>query len=265
MEHSRDLFTDISEACYAEETVYFIFKSLILRGFIVSAITPAKYSVETKKLSLQWAPFLENFSRRTLDILASGFGLLFLSPFFLLVAIILRRDSPGPIFYRGSRAGKNGSEFGIYKFRTMYEHPASYEGPCVTSSDDGRITPFGRWLRDTKINELPQLWNVLVGEMSLVGPRPEDFKIASEWPEDIRNEILSVRPGVTSPASIIFREEEKLLSSNNLMEDYLKKILPSKAAPGSPLRQAEISFERPGCHLPDIYCIITATPQKIDP
>ncbi len=194
----------------------------------MSAITPEKYSVETKKLSLQWAPFLGNFSRRTLDILASGFGLLFLSPVFLLVAIIIRRDSPGPIFYRGSRAGKYGREFGIFKFRTMYEDPASYEGPCVTSSDDGRITAFGRWLRDTKVNELPQLWNVLLGEMSLVGPRPEDFKIASEWPEEIRNEILSVRPGVTSPASIIFREEEKLLSSNNLMEDYLKKILPSK-------------------------------------
>jgi lipopolysaccharide/colanic/teichoic acid biosynthesis glycosyltransferase len=194
----------------------------------MSAITPAKYSTQTKRLTLRWSDTLENFSRRVLDILASIFGLLFLAPAFLLVAIIIRRDSPGSIFYRRSRAGKNGREFGILKFRTMYERPASYKGPSVTSSDDDRVTPFGRWLRDTKLNELPQLWNVLVGDMSLVGPRPEDFKIASQWPDEIRKEILSVRPGVTSPASIIFREEEKLLSTSNLMEDYLKKILPSK-------------------------------------
>jgi len=171
---------------------------------------------------------LGNFMRRLFDILASIFGLFLLSPFFLLIAMLIKRDSAGPVFFRGLRVGRNGREFGILKFRTMYEQPASYEGPCLTNSTDGRVTPFGRWLRDTKMNELPQLWNVLVGDMSLVGPRPEDPTIAAQWPEETRREILSVRPGMTSPASIIFREEEGLLSSNNLMEDYLKKVLPSK-------------------------------------
>jgi hypothetical protein len=110
----------------------------------------------------------------------------------------------------------------------MYECNESYKGPRVTCKDDGRITAFGHWLRDSKINELPQLWNVLVGDMSMVGPRPEDFEIASTWPPDVRSEVLSVRPGITSPASILYRDEETLLSASNLMNDYLKNILPDK-------------------------------------
>ncbi|HNZ14278.1 MAG TPA: sugar transferase, partial [Anaerolineaceae bacterium] len=121
---------------------------------------------------------LDAFLRRTLDILAALGGLLFLAPFFAVIAIVIRRDSPGPVFYRGPRVGLHGKEFGILKFRTMYECPESYAGSAVTTSGDSRITPLGRWLRDSKINELPQLWNVLVGEMSLVGPRPEDPKLA---------------------------------------------------------------------------------------
>lgn len=167
-------------------------------------------------------------ARRLIDIIASFIGLMFLSPFILIISVLIKHDSDGPVFYRGPRIGMNGRKFRILKFRTMYEQQASYAGPRVTGLDDNRITPFGRWLRDTKMNELPQLWNVLVGDMSLVGPRPEDPDIAAEWPEKIRQELLSVRPGVTSPASIIYREEEKLLSSTNLMEDYLRKILPSK-------------------------------------
>jgi len=187
-----------------------------------------KPSRNTRAHVSQWGNLLDNVMRRIFDILASFFGLFFLSPFFLLIAILIKRDSAGPVFYRGARVGKNGREFGILKFRTMYEHPASYAGPCLTNSTDGRVTPFGRWLRDTKMNELPQLWNVLMGDMSLVGPRPEDPTIATQWPEEIRQEILSVRPGMTSPASVIYREEEGMLSSSNLMEDYLKKVLPSK-------------------------------------
>jgi hypothetical protein len=110
----------------------------------------------------------------------------------------------------------------------MYERPASYAGPLLTAQDDERITPFGRWLRDTKLNELPQLWNVLAGEMSLVGPRPEDPQIAAAWPAAVRQELLAIRPGVTSPASVIYRTEEKLLNGEDLMEDYLKEVLPSK-------------------------------------
>jgi hypothetical protein len=110
----------------------------------------------------------------------------------------------------------------------MHERPESYSGPPVTAGDDARITSLGRWLRDTKFNELPQLWNVLKGEMSLVGPRPEDPKIVAQWPEDIYNELLAVRPGITSPASVVYRNEETLLQSKSVMDDYLQIILPSK-------------------------------------
>jgi hypothetical protein len=110
----------------------------------------------------------------------------------------------------------------------MYEEPASYAGPKLTANGDVRITPFGQWLRQTKLNELPQLWNVLVGQMSLVGPRPEDVDIAASWPEEIRRELLSVRPGITSPATIIYRNEEEQLNPDELMHDYLFQVLPSK-------------------------------------
>lgn len=163
-----------------------------------------------------------------MDILVAVLGLIFLAPIFGLIAILIRRDTPGPVFYRGPRIGRHGRQFGILKFRTMYEQPASHAGPRVTAQGDRRITPFGQYLRDTKINELPQLWNVLCGEMSLVGPRPEDPTLVNSWPEDLRKEILAVRPGVTSPASILYRDEEKMLSGKTLMEDYLQTILPSK-------------------------------------
>jgi lipopolysaccharide/colanic/teichoic acid biosynthesis glycosyltransferase len=166
--------------------------------------------------------------KRAFDILASLLGMIVLSPFLAYVAFIIKREGTGPIFYRGSRRGKGGRDFDILKFRTMYETPESYTGPRVTAQNDERITPLGRWLRDTKLNELPQLWNVLIGEMSLVGPRPEDPQIAQTWPADARNEILSVRPGITSPASILYRKEENMLSSDGLMDVYFRDIVPDK-------------------------------------
>ncbi len=172
--------------------------------------------------------YFDQFLKRAFDITAAFGGLLFLSPLFLLFAYWIKRESPGPAFYRGLRLGKDGKPFGILKFRTMYENPESYRGPRVTADGDGRVTPLGRWLRETKINELPQLWNVLVGEMSLVGPRPEDPEIAKSWPRNERQEILSVRPGITSPASVAYRDEEKLLKGASAMDDYLKNIMPEK-------------------------------------
>jgi len=171
---------------------------------------------------------MDAIARRALDIIASALGLLVLSPLFLLVAVLIKRDSPGPIFYFGPRVGANGRLFRILKFRTMFERQESYAGPRITAEGDSRITPLGRWLRDTKINELPQLWNVLVGDMALVGPRPEDPEIAKGWPEQLRSSLLSVRPGITSPATVIFRGEEKMLQSANIMDDYLRTILPDK-------------------------------------
>lgn len=172
--------------------------------------------------------FIEDALKRLFDIMAALLGLILLLPFFAWIAIVIKRDSPGPVFYWGPRMGCKGKPFKILKFRTMYETARSYAGPRVTAKGDDRITRVGQWLRDTKVNELPQLWNVLVGEMSLVGPRPEDIKIAEEWPEENRKEILSVRPGITSPASVLYHDEETLMNSENVMEDYFEDILPDK-------------------------------------
>jgi diguanylate cyclase (GGDEF)-like protein len=166
--------------------------------------------------------------KRSMDIVLTFFGLLFLSPFFAFIAYLIKSDSPGPVFYRGPRMGKNEQPFRILKFRTMYECERSYRGAKVTCKEDDRITPIGHWLRDTKINELPQLWNVLIGEMSLVGPRPEDVDIARNWPRESREEILSIQPGITSPASILYHNEENLLTTSDFMEDYFTSILPDK-------------------------------------
>jgi len=169
-----------------------------------------------------------DFFKRAFDLCLALLGLLLLSPFFAYVALRIKRESPGPILYRGRRVGKGGRLFDILKFRTMVERPESYQGARVTARDDPRITPLGRVLRDTKLNELPQLWNVLRGEMSLVGPRPEDPAFVAGWPPHLRAEILSVRPGLTSPASVAYHDEEKRLASTNLMDEYLENILPDK-------------------------------------
>src|SRR6266508_2957204 len=166
--------------------------------------------------------------KRAFDLTLALVGLIILAPIFIYISILIKRDSPGPVFFWGTRMGKNGQSFKILKFRTMYERLESYQGPPVTADKDERITPLGHWLRDTKINELPQLWNVLIGKMSIVGPRPEDVEIAKSWPPDAFEEILSIRPGITSPTSVLYHDEEKLLSQDNLMRDYLKSILPDK-------------------------------------
>jgi lipopolysaccharide/colanic/teichoic acid biosynthesis glycosyltransferase len=171
---------------------------------------------------------ISDLVKRSFDIVVSLIVLGLLAPFFGLIAYGIKRDSTGPVFYRGPRIGRGGKRFYILKFRTMYEAPESYQGPRVTAQDDPRITRFGQWLRDTKLNELPQFWNVLKGEMSLVGPRPEDPTIAKTWPREVWQEILSVRPGITSPASVQYRNEESLLSMGNVMQEYLQQMAPNK-------------------------------------
>ena len=172
--------------------------------------------------------WMDALARRAFDLLVSLVGLLLLLPVFAILAVAIKRDTPGPVFFRGWRAGRFGRPFKILKFRTMYERPDCYAGPPVTAAGDTRITPLGLWLRNTKINELPQLWNVLVGDMSFVGPRPEDPAIVRTWPPDVAKVLLSVRPGITSPATVTFRSEEELLNAANLMDDYLLTILPDK-------------------------------------
>ncbi len=171
---------------------------------------------------------VDGVARRSLDILISALGMLMLWPIILFLALLIKRDSPGPVFYWGARVGQRGRPFRILKFRTMYEDTASYDGPKVTGTGDPRITSLGQWLRDTKINELPQLWNVLKGDMSLVGPRPEDHDFVAHWPAEIRDTLLAVRPGITSPASVLYRDEENMLQAGNVVDQYLKSILPSK-------------------------------------
>jgi len=187
---------------------------------------------KTKKintgLSTPFGSKTSNLTKRTFDFIAAVFGLILLSPIFALIAILIKRDSPGPVFYWGARIGRNGRVFKMLKFRTMYETSRSYKGPRVTCREDDRITPLGKWLRDTKLNELPQLWNVLIGDMSLVGPRPEDPSISKTWPTKIACELLSVRPGVTSPASIVYRDEESMLHVGDVMRKYLHELSPDK-------------------------------------
>ncbi len=168
------------------------------------------------------------FTKRAFDIIVALFGLILLLPVLILIAVLIKRDSPGPIFYWGPRIGRNGRVFKMLKFRTMYETAGSYKGPRVTCKEDDRITRFGKWLRDTKLNELPQFWNVVIGDMSLVGPRPEDPSISKTWPREIARELLSVRPGITSPASITYRDEESMLHAGDVMRKYLHELSPDK-------------------------------------
>jgi lipopolysaccharide/colanic/teichoic acid biosynthesis glycosyltransferase len=161
--------------------------------------------------------------KRLFDILFSFIGLLLLQPFFVVVAILIKVDSTGPILFRQGRVGKNFRRFMIYKFRTMVVD-AEKKGIRITSGGDNRITGAGRILRKFKIDELPQLFNVLKGDMSLVGPRPEVEEYVKLYEKDYR-EILKRRPGITDVSSIIFREEEAVLKNQVDPEGYYKKIL----------------------------------------
>src|SRR5690349_11178866 len=146
---------------------------------------PNRAASNTSLLTLNWV------LKRVFDILFSLISIIFLLPFLIVIGILIKYESPGRVIYSGWRMGMGGKPFRIWKFRTMYEVPESYVGPAITATGDKRITPFGHWLRDTKVNELPQFWNVLIGEMSFVGPRPEDVDIANKWPKDAKTEILS--------------------------------------------------------------------------
>jgi lipopolysaccharide/colanic/teichoic acid biosynthesis glycosyltransferase len=165
--------------------------------------------------------------KRTLDIVASGAGLLVLSPLLLLAAILVRLTSPGPVLFRQERMGRGVRPFTIYKFRTMVVD-APKLGAAITCGDDPRITRVGRILRKTKLDELPQLFNVLCGDMSLVGPRPEVRKYVEMFREDYE-EILRVRPGITDLASIEYRDEAEILGrAEKPHEEYIRRVLPDK-------------------------------------
>lgn len=165
--------------------------------------------------------------KRALDFTAALIGLVILSPLLALVCVLVRITSKGPVFFLQERVGRSFQRFRIIKFRTMVPNAASL-GRAVTAGNDPRITRLGKLLRQTKIDELPQLLNVLMGQMSLVGPRPEVPKYVEMFRQDYE-EVLSIRPGITDPASIKFRNEQELLGKSKDPErTYVTEILPEK-------------------------------------
>ena len=167
-------------------------------------------------------------AKRIFDLIFVIPGLLFLFPVFVLAALWIKNDSRGPVFFRQERVGKSGKPFLIFKFRTMVADAESL-GTKITVGKDPRITRSGVFLRKCKLDELPQLINVLKGDMSLVGPRPEVPEYVAYWPIDMYDLILSVPPGITNFTSIEFRNENELLKSvDNPVETYVKKIMPIK-------------------------------------
>jgi lipopolysaccharide/colanic/teichoic acid biosynthesis glycosyltransferase len=167
--------------------------------------------------------------KRLIDITAAALGLAVLSPLFLTVAIMIKRDSKGPVFYRQERLGRFGKPFKIYKFRTMVVN-ADKLGASSTPEDDPRITRVGRFLRTKyQLDEFPQLINVLKGDMSLIGPRPQVPWAVELYTGEERNAILSIRPGMTDHASARFPNEGEILKGSlNPDKDYLEKIAPEK-------------------------------------
>ncbi len=165
--------------------------------------------------------------KRIFDLFSSAVGLVILSPLFLLIAILIKLDSTGPVFFRQKRIGLKGKMFNIYKFRTMLANTKA-EDRQITIGLDSRITRLGRILRKFNLDELSQLINVLKGEMSLVGPRPEVPKYVELYSEG-QKKVLSVKPGMTDYASIEFNKESEILaSSSHPNDDYVKKIMPQK-------------------------------------
>ncbi len=166
--------------------------------------------------------------KRLFDIIASLLGLIALSPLFLVVAVAIKRDSPGPVFFRQVRVGKDGKPFRIHKFRSMTVNKAD-NAKEITVGGDARITRSGAWIRHWKLDELPQLIDVLLGDMSVVGPRPEVPRYVALYPDALRQIVLSVRPGITDLASIRFRHENDLLAQASDPEQaYRYQILPEK-------------------------------------
>ncbi|WP_290871437.1 sugar transferase [Aquabacterium sp.] len=169
-------------------------------------------------------------SKRLFDLLLSSIGLLLLAPVLLAIALVVKLDSPGPVFFRQERVGRFGRPFFIHKFRTMRHEPAG-QGLQITVGADARITRSGRFLRASKLDELAQLIDVWQGSMSLVGPRPEVPRYVAHYPEALRDKVLSVRPGITDIASIEYRDESRVLAqAANPEQAYIHEVLPHKLA-----------------------------------
>lgn len=206
------LAADDAAAGVEQEMVPTAYRSVMLR--------PGKRSTDRDNPTL----------RRLLDVFVSLLLLLVLSPVFVAVCLAIALTSRGWPVYRQKRVGRDGRLFKICKFRTMHVG-ADRNGPSVTSADDSRVTPIGRRLRDYKLDELPQFVNVFLGDMSLVGPRPQVPHFVEHFDSALRHVVLAVRPGITGPTTLHFRHEEDLLADKPNREDYyIQQILPTKLA-----------------------------------
>jgi lipopolysaccharide/colanic/teichoic acid biosynthesis glycosyltransferase len=166
--------------------------------------------------------------KRLFDIVLAGVALVLLAPLLVCIALWVKVDSRGPVFFRQERVGRHGVPFRIHKFRTM-AHSAAANGPLITVGADARITGAGQFLRRSKLDELPQLIDVLLGRMSFVGPRPEVPRYVAIYPPQLRDKVLSVRPGITDMASIEFRREAEILAAaKDPEQEYMQVVMPTK-------------------------------------
>ena len=168
--------------------------------------------------------------KRLFDIFASGIAILLLLPLEVVVAFILRFTGEGEIFYRQNRVGRNGNIFAVLKFATMLKDSPNLGTGTITQKNDPRVLPIGGFLRKTKLNELPQLWNIFIGDMSVVGPRPLTKETRDYIPREILDEIQDVQPGLTGIGSIVFRDEENIIhqSGEDYHAFYKREIAPYK-------------------------------------
>ena len=168
--------------------------------------------------------------KRLFDCILSGFAILVFCPIGFVLAVILRLTGEGEIFYRQKRIGRNGKPFGVLKFATMLKDSPNLGTGTITKKGDPRVLPLGKFLRKTKLNEIPQLWNIFIGDMSIVGPRPLTKETRDYIPAEILEEIQDVQPGLTGIGSIIFRDEETIIheSGEDYHEFYRREIAPFK-------------------------------------
>ena len=182
-------------------------------------------ALKNNKILVNWQ--MKNISiQRLLDIFLSGISIITLLPLFILCFFMLKITGEGEIFYKQIRVGKNGKSFKLLKFATMLKNSPNIGAGEITVKNDERVLPVGRFLRKSKINELPQLWNIFVGDMSIVGPRPMVPSTYAHYPNAVCQKLNTVKPGLTGIGSIYFRNEERYLAElDNPMEFYIKYII----------------------------------------
>lgn len=185
-------------------------------------------SVDDRLAARHMLAAADGVGTRCVDLAGAGIGIALLSPLLLGLALLVRVTSPGPAIFRSTRVGRGARPFTLYKFRSMIAN-ADLQGPAITAANDTRITGLGRLLRRSKLDELPQLLNVLKGDMSLVGPRPEAPGYVALYNRD-QLKILEARPGMTSPASLQFRDEETQLTGEAWDDYYVHTVMPAKLA-----------------------------------